>query len=117
MMQRTLQIETHDLFMELTHLTTLRKAFYAVKRNRGAAGIDGVTVEDYEARLDEELTTLKEELTSWRYKPNPVRRVEIPKPSGGVRLLGVPCVRDRVVQTGLKLLMEPILDPTFSAHR
>ena len=116
MMQRTQQIETHDLFMELTHLTTLRKAFYAVKRNRGAAGIDGVTVEDYEARLDEELTTLKEELTSWRYKPNPVRRVEIPKPSGGVRLLGVPCVRDRVVQTGLKLLMEPILDPTFSAH-
>lgn len=116
MTQRTLQIETHDLFMELTHITTLRKAFYAVKRNRGSAGIDGITIEEYEKRLDEELTALKEELTSWRYKPNPVRRVEIPKLSGGVRLLGVPCVRDRIVQTGLKQLMEPILEPTFSAH-
>jgi hypothetical protein len=67
--------------------------------------------------LDEELSQLQQESTAWTYQPSPVRRVEIPKPDGkSVRLLGIPTVRDRVVQTTLKLLMEPIFDPHFSPH-
>jgi len=76
-----------------------------------------VSIEDFETRLEEELSQLKQELTNWTYKPSPVRRVEIPKPDGkGVRLLGIPTVRDRVVQTALKLLLEPIFEPHFSVH-
>ena len=95
----------------------LREGFKAVKKNRGAPGIDGMSrVEDFEDRLEQELKRLKWELENWRYKPQPVKRVEIPKPGkdAGVRLLGIPCVRDRVVQAALKQLLEPILDPKFS---
>ena len=91
----------------------------AVKGNRGTSGIDGQTTEDFELKLSEEIKQLKEELENWTYKPQPVRRIEIPKPGGpeaGVRLLGIPCVRDRVVQTAIKQLLEPILDPLFSEH-
>lgn len=77
--------------------------------------MDGVTIEDFESRLPQELSRLQMELESWTYKPMPVRRVEIPKPDGkGVRLLGVPTISDRVVHTSIKLVIEPILDPTFS---
>jgi len=88
-----------------------------VRKNKGAPGIDGVTIAAFESRLDEELGQLKAELESWTYKPSPVRRVEIPKPGGrGTRLLGVPTVRDRVVHATLKLLLEPIFEPLFSDH-
>jgi group II intron reverse transcriptase/maturase len=88
-----------------------------VKRNRGKPGIDGVRIADFEANLDEELSQLQQELSNWTYQPSPVRRVEIPKPGGkGVRLLGIPTVRDRVVQATLKLLLEPIFDPHFSPN-
>lgn len=86
-----------------------------VRSNRGASGIDGKTIETFELQLQEEIKQLQEELVNWRYKPQPVRRVEIPKPDGaGVRLLGIPCVRDRVVQATIKQLLEPILEPLFS---
>jgi group II intron reverse transcriptase/maturase len=94
----------------------LKQGFKAVKSNGGKPGIDGITIKEYENRLEEELTQLKKELESWSYKPNPVRGVEIPKPNGGKRLLGIPCVRDRVVQATLKSLLEPILDPSFSEN-
>jgi group II intron reverse transcriptase/maturase len=88
-----------------------------VKRNRGKPGIDGVSIADFEANLDEELSQLQQELSNWTYQPSPVRRVEIPKPGGkGMRLLGIPTVRDRVVQATLKLLLEPIFDPHFSPN-
>src|SRR4029079_1302755 len=75
------------------------------------------TIETFELRLSEEIKQLQEELVNWTYKPQPVRRVEIPKPDGsGVRLLGVPCIRDRVVHTTIKQLLEPILDPLFSGN-
>jgi len=87
-----------------------------VKRNRGAPGIDGETLETFYGNHEEELTRLSEEIERWRYTPQPVRRVEIDKPAGGVRLLGIPGVRDRVVQATLKRLREPILTPQFSEH-
>jgi RNA-directed DNA polymerase len=116
MIQTDLFLSSTSLFDLLTSMWELEKGFKAVKKNRGAPGIDGVTIMDFESRLVEELCQLKNELESWTYKPKPVRRVEIPKPGkdAGVRLLGVPCIRDRVVQATLKNLLEPILDPTFS---
>jgi RNA-directed DNA polymerase len=116
MKQMKLSIEERKLFEKLCSLEYLREGFKAVKKNRGSPGIDRVTIEEFDSRLDEELLQLKDDLEGWTYKPNPVRRVEIPKPGKdtGVRLLGVPCIRDRVVQATIKLILEPILDPTFS---
>jgi group II intron reverse transcriptase/maturase len=108
-------IEEPRLFENLCSNFYLGVGFELVRRNRGAPGIDGVSIQDFEANLDEELSRLQQELTAWTYQPSPVRRVEIPKPDGkGVRLLGIPTVRDRVVQTTLKLLLEPIFEPHFS---
>jgi len=110
-------IEEPRLFENLCSTFYLGVGFEFVRRNRGAPGIDGVSIMDFEANLDEELSQLQQELTTWTYQPSPVRRVEIPKPDGkGVRLLGIPTVRDRVVQTTLKLLLEPIFDPHFSPN-
>jgi RNA-directed DNA polymerase len=106
--------DTEMLFERLCSTDLLRVAFKAVKTNGGSPGVDGITIEKFEAALEEELTRLKAELISWSYKPKAVRRVEIPKPNGGVRLLGVPCIRDRVVQASIKLILEPIFEPGFS---
>jgi group II intron reverse transcriptase/maturase len=117
MNESDLVIEEPSLFDQLCSTLYLGVAFKQVKENKGKPGIDGITLADFETRLDEELSLLQEELANWTYQPLPVRRVEIPKPGGkGVRLLGIPTVRDRVVQTTLKLLLEPVFDPHFSPH-
>ena len=117
MRQGSLFVDERSLFEKLCDQGNLLTGFEAVKRNSGAPGIDGITVEEFETRIDEELTQLKKDLENWSYKPNPVRRVEIPKPGNtGVRLLGVPCIRDRVVHATIKHLLEPIIDPTFSEN-
>ena len=85
----------------------MNAGFRDVRKNNGSPGIDGVCLGEFETRLDEELERLRAELESWTYKPAPVRRVEIPNPGGkGIRLLGVPNVRDRVVHAALKRLLE-----------
>jgi RNA-directed DNA polymerase len=110
-------IEEPRLFENLCSTLYLGIGFILVKRNRGKPGSDGVSIADFEANLDEELSQLQQELSNWTYQPSPVRRVEIPKPGGkGMRLLGIPTVRDRVVQATLKLLLEPIFDPHFSPN-
>ena len=110
-------IEEPRLFENLCSTFYLGVGFELVRRNHGAPGIDGVSIIDFEANLDEELSQLQQELSNWTYQPSPVRRVEIPKPDGkGVRLLGIPTVRDRVVQTTLKMLLEPVFDPHFSPN-
>ena len=116
--QRNLFNDERSLFEKLCDPVKLRAGFKAVKKNGGAPGIDGVTIKEFDSRLEEELVQLQMELESWCYEPNPVLRVEIPKPGkgAGVRLLGVPCTRDRVVHATIKLLLEPILDPNFSDH-
>lgn len=111
-----LPIDSEHLFEQLCTERRLLEGWREVKRNRGSSGSDGQTIGDFETRLHEEIKQLKEELENWQYKPQPVRRVEIPKPDGGTRLLGVPCIRDRVLQSAIKQLLEPILDPLFSPN-
>src|SRR5262245_30300136 len=102
-----LSIDTKTFFERLTDIGQLREAWLSVKANKGAPGIDMQTVDEFYANSYEELQKLQQELKSWKYQPQPVRRVEIPKRDGGVRQLGIPCVRDRIVQTAIKQLLEP----------
>ena len=84
-----------------------------MKKNRGAAGIDGQSVDDFTQNLEKELSQLLLELKEKRYQAQPVKRVEIDKDDGGKRLLGIPTVRDRIVQQCLSTIMTPIFDPHF----
>ena len=89
-------------------------ALAQVRRNRGACGIDGMEVSDLKDYLDENLDEIKELIRKRTYKPQPVKRVEIPKPDGGVRKLGVPTVLDRFVQQAIAQVLIPIYEPKFS---
>src|SRR5215510_13691220 len=92
----------------------LRHAYALARAKAGAPGVDGKTFAAIEASgLEKWLTGLREELVSKTYRPDPVRRVMIPKPGGGERPLGIPTIRDRVVQTAAKLLLEPIFEADF----
>lgn len=96
---------------------TLRASWMSVRRNGGSGGTDCQSVADFERRLDLELGKLREELREGRYHPRPIRRVYIDKPGGaGQRPLGIPCVRDRVVQGAVRLVIEPILEREFAEH-
>ncbi|WP_232299993.1 group II intron reverse transcriptase/maturase [Colwellia sp. MT41] len=88
-------------------------AYKQVKKNRGAAGIDGQSIDDFTQNLEKELNQLLLELQEKRYQAQPVKRVEIDKDDGGKRLLGIPTVRDRIVQQCLSTIMTPIFDPHF----
>ena len=103
-----------NLMEKLLHRDNLNAAYKRVKQNKGAAGVDGMTVEELMPYLEENKEELLEELRSGKYEPQPVRRVEIPKPDGGVRLLGVPTVIDRMIQQALVQILQPIFEPTFS---
>jgi RNA-directed DNA polymerase len=92
---------------------TVWDAYQKVKANRGAAGIDDETIEMYEQNLSKNLYKLWNRMSSGSYLPPPVRQVEIPKAKGGFRKLGIPTVSDRIGQTVVKLLIEPILDRMF----
>ena len=106
-----------NLFDKIVSDSELKSAFMNVWKNKGAAGVDGITVEKFAENLVEELGQLRNELHNWSYKPRPVKRVEIPKADGiGKRLLGIPCVRDRVVQASIKRALEPLFEETFSDH-
>ena len=93
-----------------------RLALGAVKRNQGAAGIDRMTTAQLEPHLQANWWILKDKLLKGTYVPSPVRRVEIPKPSGGTRMLGIPTVQDRFIQQLLLQALTPIFDPQFSEH-
>lgn len=113
--QLTLPFENGGLLEQICDLGNLHQAFRSVKRNGGTAGVDGMAIHVFETTLEERLTQIKQEVLSKRYKPSPVKRVEIPKPNGkGVRLLGIPTVKDRVFHMAIKQVLEPIIDPTFS---
>ena len=92
---------------------TLKAAWHKVKDNAGAAGVDGQSVEQFEARAEVYLEELERALRAGDYRPQPIRRVEIPKGGGKMRPLGIPVVKDRIVQTALKLVIEPIFEREF----
>lgn len=91
-------------------------ALQQVERNAGAPGVDGVTVDEFRPWLREHWEQVRERLDSGTYQPQPVRRVDIPKPGGGVRGLGVPTVLDRLVQQAIAQVLTPIFDPGFSEY-
>ena len=106
-----------SLIDKVYSLPNLQAAFAKVNANRGAAGCDHQTIAMYEADLDANLQDLSEQLRSGGYKPRKIRRVHIPKPgSRELRPLGIPTVRDRVVQTALRNVMEPIFERDFAEH-
>ena len=103
----------HSLIDKIYNEHNLREAFKSVKRNQGAPGIDGETVQQYAESLDENIDSLHNSLKTKSYLPSPVKRVEIDKPDGGVRLLGIPTVKDRVVQQAVVNIIEPFFDKQF----
>jgi RNA-directed DNA polymerase len=94
----------------------LIEALKRVEKNKGSHGIDGMSVKSLRRHLYENWDTLCDSLRKGTYQPNPVRRVEIPKPNGGVRLLGIPTVTDRFIQQAIAQVLTPLFDPTFSEH-
>ncbi|EKU93514.1 reverse transcriptase domain-containing protein, partial [Alloiococcus otitis] len=102
-----------NLMEQVVDRRNLETAAKAVKRNKGAAGIDGMTVFEIEEHIQAYYQPLRKKLLDGTYKPQPVKRVEIPKPNGEKRKLGIPCVRDRVVQQAIRQVIEPIIDPHF----
>lgn len=94
----------------------LVRALKRVRSNRGSPGVDGRTVDDLVVELREHWPAIREQLLTGRYQPNAVKRVEIPKPGGGVRQLGIPTVLDRFIQQALLQVLQPLIDPTFSEH-
>ena len=93
--------------------TTLEIAWRKVERNKGAAGVDGQSVERFAAVADRYLTELHEDLKNGSYRPSPVKRVSIPKGGGQTRPLGIPTIKDRIVQTALKMTIEPVFEVQF----
>src|SRR5687768_150872 len=106
----------YTLIDKVYALPTLRAAFTRVKANRGAPGVDHVTVTMFAARLDANLAQLSHALRDGTYRPQPIRRRWIPKGPRERRPLGIPTVRDRVVQTALRLVLEPIFERRFAPH-
>lgn len=107
----------HSLIDKLYPIATLRAAFTAVKANRGAAGVDHVSIERYAGDLDANLERLSESLRSGTYRPRAIRRHYIPKSgSQEMRPLGIPTIQDRVVQTALRMVLEPIFEQTFATQ-
>ncbi|MCM3664390.1 group II intron reverse transcriptase/maturase [Mesobacillus subterraneus] len=94
----------------------LIEALKRVEKNKGSHGIDGMSVKSLRRHLYENWDTLCDSLRKGTYQPNPVRRVEIPKPNGGVRLLGIPTVTDRFIQQAIAQVLTPLFDPAFSEH-
>jgi RNA-directed DNA polymerase len=94
----------------------LARALQAVKRNQGSAGIDHMKTTELESHLQTHWEWIRAKLLAGTYVPSPVKRVEIPKPNGGKRMLGIPTVQDRLIQQMLLQELTPIFDPGFSEH-
>jgi RNA-directed DNA polymerase len=103
----------YSLYDRMLNEKGLLQAFAKVKSNKGSPGVDGQAIADFAEHLPEEIALLVHELRQKSYRPQPVKRVEIPKSGGGKRLLGIPTVRDRVVQQALLNILQPIFDPEF----
>lgn len=96
--------------------SNLFRALERVQANGGAAGVDGMTVEELPEHLKAHWPSIREKLETGTYQPSPVRRVEIPKPNGGVRLIGIPTVQDRLIQQAMHQILSLEYEPRFSQH-
>ena len=104
----------NTLLEEMLSDENIMKAYKQVKRNKGAPGIDGMTVNELKGYLDENIDAIREQIRTRKYRPSLVRRVEIPKSDGGVRKLGVPTIIDRVIQQAVVQVLTPIYEPLCS---
>src|SRR3954463_2345866 len=107
---------TEQLMEEVCDRGNLVRAWKRVRQNKGSPGVDGMTIDDTKDYLREHWPSIRSQLLEGTYQPRPVKRVEIPKPEGGVRKLGVPCVVDRLIQQALLQVLQERWDPTFSEH-
>ncbi|PKD19647.1 hypothetical protein APR41_15635 [Salegentibacter salinarum] len=105
----------YSLIDKVYALPRLEQAYREVRKNKGsrAQGVDNQSIADFNSALEENLCQLSMELKEGRYKPQPVRRVNIDKPDGSKRGLGIPTIRDRIVQQSLLNVLQPIFDPEF----
>ena len=110
------KVQHTGLMEEVVQRDNMKKAYRRVEQNRGAAGIDGIGTKELRDHVWTCWESTKEQLLNGTYKPQPVRRVEIPKSDGGKRLLGIPTVMDRMIQQALLQVLTPIYDPTFSKY-
>jgi RNA-directed DNA polymerase len=107
---------TEQLMEEVCERDNCKQALARVKANKGSAGVDGITVHELSEFLKQHWPEIREQLLSGTYKPQPVKRVEIPKPDGGVRKLGIPTVLDRFIQQAVMQVLQRRWDRTFSDH-
>jgi group II intron reverse transcriptase/maturase len=107
--------QTTNLMERMTDYSNLHKAYEQVRRNGGSSGVDTQNVQEFGEWFNEHCTELQDELMSGTYAPQPVKGVQIPKPKGGYRQLGIPTVKDRVVHQAINQVLQPIYDPKFSA--
>lgn len=105
-----------SLLIQVVARENMQRAWKRVKANKGAAGVDGLDIEQTREYLKGAWPAIRMELLAGTYRPMPVRRVCIPKPAGGERELGIPTVLDRLIQQALLQVLQPLLDPTFSKH-
>lgn len=111
----SMQPALHETLMaRVLDRANMQRAWKRVKANRGAPGIDGMRIEDFPAFACLHWPGIRQQLADGSYRPQPVRRVSIPKPGGGERLLGIPTVVDRVTQQAIAQVLTPIFDPHFS---
>ena len=108
--------DTERLMEQICQRENLKAALKRVQSNKGSPGVDGMTVGELEGCLKEHWPAIREQLLSGTYRPQPVRRVEIPKPGGGMRKLGIPSVLDRFIQQAVLQVLQGRWDPTFSQH-
>jgi len=107
-------LDTLQLMERIVEGGNLRRALKRVQQNEGSPGVDGLTVEELPAYLRDHWPAIREQLLTGRYQPSVVKRAEIPKPGGGVRMLGIPTVLDRFIQQAVLQVLQPAIDPTFS---
>ena len=105
-----------QLLEEILSRNNMTLAYKKVKANKGASGIDGVTVEEIDEYVKAHWVEIREQIRKRKYQPQPVRRVEIPKPNGGVRNLGIPTVIDRIIEQAIAQVLTPIAEPHFSEN-
>lgn len=103
-----------QLMEQILSRENMKLAHKKVKANKGAAGIDGVSVDNVDAYLKENWVSIRDSIRNRKYRPKPVLRVEIPKPNGGVRKLGIPTVTDRIIEQAVVQVITPIVEPHFS---